>query len=159
MTTATAAPQVTTKPARKKRVPLWDNARFLCVTLVVIGHGLQRLTASSDHALMLYIFIYAFHIPAFALISGYFSKASPPGSRQMKKVITDILLPYVIMQTVWTVVQYLAEGSTSLNPTTPHWTLWFLLALALFRLVLPYLVLLRFPLLWAVIFSVGVGYL
>ena len=159
MTTATAAPQVATKPARKKRVPLWDNARFLCVTLVVIGHGLQRLTASSDHALMLYIFIYAFHIPAFALISGYFSKASPPGSRQMKKVVTDILLPYVIMQTVWTVVQYLAEGSTSLNPTTPHWTLWFLLALAIFRVILPYLVLLRWPLLWSILFSVGVGYL
>jgi len=146
-------------PPHKRRVPLWDNARFLCVALVVIGHSVQRLTGQSDHALMVYVFIYAFHMPAFAIISGYFSKASPPGSRQMRKVITDILLPYAIMQTIWTVVQYLAEGSTSLNPTTPHWTLWFLLALAVFRLVLPYLVLLRFPLLWSIVFSVGVGYL
>ncbi|MBK4347442.1 acyltransferase family protein [Lacisediminihabitans changchengi] len=163
MTSATAevSPSIAPSPApaRKRRVPLWDNARFLCVALVVIGHSVQRLTGQSDHALMVYVFIYAFHMPAFAIISGYFSKASPPGSRQMRKVITDILLPYAIMQTIWTVVQYLAEGSTSLNPTTPHWTLWFLLALAVFRLVLPYLVLLRFPLLWSIVFSVGVGYL
>lgn len=159
MTTVPGAQNALPPVAHKRRVPLWDNARFLCVMLVVIGHGVQRLTADSDHALMVYLFIYGFHMPAFAMISGYFSKASPPTSRQMKKVLTDILLPYLIMQAIWTVVQYLAEGSTSINPTTPHWTLWFLLALGIFRLVLPYLVLLRWPLLWAVLFSVGVGYL
>lgn len=146
-------------PRRKQRVPLWDNARFLCVMLVVIGHATEPLTDNSDHAMMIYIFIYAFHMPAFAIISGYFSKASPPSSRQMLKVLTDIVLPYVIMQTIWTFVQWLVEGSTSPNPTTPHWTLWFLLALAIFRLMMPYLVLIRFPLLWAVLFSIGVGYL
>ena len=150
----------TTVPsARKRRVPVWDNARFACVTLVVVGHGIQRLTGDSNNALGVYLFIYAFHMPAFAIISGYFSKASPLNSRQMKKILTDIVLPYVIMETIWSAVQFLAEGSTSINPTTPHWTLWFLLALGLFRLLLPYLVLLRMPLLWCVVFSVGVGYL
>ncbi|MHC5796915.1 acyltransferase family protein [Lacisediminihabitans sp. FW035] len=163
MTSAPTAPPAQARPAQKSaapkpRVPLWDNARFACVALVVVGHGVQRLTADNDHALVVYLFIYAFHMPAFAMISGYFSNAAPPTSRQMKRVITDILLPYVIMQTIWTVVQFLVEGSTSLNPTTPHWTLWFLLALGVFRLVLPYLVLLRYPLLWSVLFSVGVGY-
>jgi len=158
MTTAMAG-ATPRAPGRARRVPVWDNTRFVCVTLVVVGHGIQRLTSESDAALGLYLFIYAFHMPAFAIISGYFSKASPPGSRQMLKIITDILLPYVIMQAIWTGVQYLVEGSTSVNPTTPHWTLWFLLALGLFRLLLPYLALLRWPLLWAVLFSVGVGYL
>jgi fucose 4-O-acetylase-like acetyltransferase len=151
-----------TKPraaTHARRVPVWDNARFVCVTLVVVGHGNQRLTGDSDAALGAYLFIYAFHMPAFAIISGHFSKASPPTSRQMKKVLTDIVLPYAIMETIWSGVQFLVEGSTSLNPTKPHWTLWFLLALALFRLILPYLVLLRWPLLWCVAFSIGVGYL
>jgi fucose 4-O-acetylase-like acetyltransferase len=155
MTDATRPPVA----PRRRRVPVWDNARFVCVTLVVVGHGIQRLTGDSDAALGVYLFIYAFHMPAFAIISGYFSKASPPSSRQMKKVLTDIVLPYAIMETIWSGVQFLVEGSTSLNPTTPHWTLWFLLALALFRLILPYLVLLRWPLLWCIAFSVGVGYL
>jgi fucose 4-O-acetylase-like acetyltransferase len=155
MTDATRPPAA----SHRRQVPVGDNARFACVTLVVIGHGIQRLTGDSDAALGVYLFIYAFHMPAFAIISGYFSKASPPSSRQMKKVLTDIVLPYAIMETIWSGVQFLVEGSTSLNPTTPHWTLWFLLALALFRLILPYLVLLRWPLLWCIAFSVGVGYL
>ena len=141
-----------------RRVPFWDNARFVSVTLVVVGHGIQRLTSDSNNALVLYLFIYAFHMPAFAIISGYFSKASPPTTRRMKKVLTDILLPYVIMETIWTFVQFLVEGKQEFNPTNPSWTLWFLLALGIFRLVLPYLVLVRMPLLWAALLSVMVGY-
>lgn len=145
-----------TKP--RVRVPFWDNARFACIVLVVMGHAIQRQTSDSDNALSLYLFIYAFHMPAFAIVSGYFSKATPPGARQMRRVLTDIVLPYVIMQTIWSLVQWIVEGKNVFNPTEPHWTLWFLLALAIFRMVLPYLALLRLPLLWAVVFSVTVGY-
>ena len=147
-----------TAPTTRVRVPFWDNARFISVTLVVIGHGIQRLTSDSDNALVLYLFIYAFHMPAFAIISGYFSKASPPTTRRMKKVLTDILLPYFIMETIWTAVQFFVEGKQSFNPTNPSWTLWFLLALGFFRLIMPYLVLLRAPLLWGLVLSVMVGY-
>ncbi len=143
----------------KPRVPLWDNARFLCVTLVVIGHGLQRLTVDSNNALTVYLVIYAFHMPAFAIISGYFSKAAPPSAKAMKKVLTDILLPYIIMEAIWSLVQFLVEGKSEFNPSRPSWTLWFLLALAIFRLVLPYLALFRWPLLISVVLSIGVGYL
>ncbi len=144
----------------KARVPFWDNARFVCVTLVVIGHAIQRLTADSDNALILYLFIYAFHMPAFAMISGYFSKATPPGSRQMKKVLTDILLPYFIMETIWTLVQFIVEGKQEFNPTQPE-----LDALVPARARhLPAGTArtsrcVRWPLLWALVFSIGVGYL
>ena len=158
MTSAPASTPTATRTP-KPRVPFWDNARFAAVTLVVIGHGIQRLTHDSNNALVVYLFIYAFHMPAFAIISGYFSKAAPPTSQQMKRVLTDILLPYVIMETIWTLVQFLVEGKQEFNPTQPSWTLWFLLALGIFRLILPYLALVRWPLFWAVLFSVGVGYL
>lgn len=140
------------------RIPFWDNARFGTIVLVVIGHAIQRQTSDSNNALILYLFIYAFHMPAFAIISGYFSKATPPGTRQMRKVVTDILLPYLIMQFIWSAVQWIVEGDPGLNLTEPHWTLWFLLALAIFRVALPYLAMLRWPLLWAVIASIAVGY-
>ncbi|PPH54231.1 fucose 4-O-acetylase [Rathayibacter sp. AY1E2] len=139
-------------------MPLWDNARFVCVTLVVIGHGVQRLTANSDTSLIVYLTIYAFHMPAFAIISGYFSKSGAPSGRAMRRVLTDILLPYLIMETIWTLVQFLVEGKQEFNPTKPSWTLWFLLALGIFRLVLPYLALLRWPLLISVVLAVGVSY-
>ena len=146
-------------PRPKRRVPFWDNARFACIVLVVLGHATQRLTYDSDIALGLYLVVYAFHMPAFAIISGYFSKSESPSSRQMARVVTDILVPYVIFEGIWTLTKWIVEGQANPNLTEPSWTLWFLLALGIFRLVLPYLALLRWPLLWTVAISIGAGYL
>ena len=155
----TGANATTKRPGPSKRVPFWDNARFACIVLVVLGHSVQRLTYDSDIALALYLVIYAFHMPAFAIISGYFSKAGTPSHRQTARVITDILLPYVIFEGLWTLTKWIVEGDGSPNLSQPSWTLWFLLALGIFRLVLPYLALLRWPLLWTVLISIGAGYL
>ncbi|TAL45006.1 MAG: fucose 4-O-acetylase [Salinibacterium sp.] len=154
MSTATSA-----SASPKPRVAFWDNARFVAVTLVVVDHAIQRLTSSSDHALTVYLFIYAFHVPAFAVISGYFSRSGPLSNEQIKKILTHIVLPYVIMEIIWTVIQWLVEGKVGFNPSIARWTLWFLLALGIFRLVLPYLALVKWPLFWAVVLSIGVGYL
>ncbi|MEZ3159832.1 acyltransferase family protein [Microbacterium sp. BWT-B31] len=149
----------TALPRSKRRVPFWDNARFACIVLVVLGHATQRLTYDSDLARALYVVVYAFHMPAFAIISGYFSRSESPTRRQMGRVITDIIVPYVIFETLWTLTKWLVEGQADPNPTEPSWTLWFLLALGIFRLVLPYLALLRWPLVWTVVVSIGAGYL
>jgi fucose 4-O-acetylase-like acetyltransferase len=143
----------------RRRVPFWDNARFACIVLVVLGHGIQRLIYDSDISYAFYLWIYAFHMPAFALISGYFSKAASPTRKQMARVITDIVVPYVIFEGLWTLTKWLVEGRADPNLTQPAWTLWFLLALGIFRLVLPYLALLRWPLAWTLVISLGVGYL
>ncbi|WP_345802088.1 acyltransferase family protein [Microbacterium sp. AZCO] len=156
---ATPAPPPAAAGVRaKRRVPFWDNARFACIVLVVLGHATQRLTYDSDVALSLYLLVYAFHMPAFAIISGYFSKSGAPTRRQMARVLTDILLPYVIFESLWTLLKFIVEGSATPNLTKPSWTLWFLLALGIFRLVLPYLALLRWPLLWTIVISIGAGY-
>ncbi len=143
----------------RRRVPFWDNARFACIVLVVLGHAIQRLTYDSDIAMALYLVIYAFHMPAFALISGYFSKSDPPSRRQMARVITDILVPYVIFEGLWTLTKLVVEGQANPDITQPSWTLWFLLALGIFRVILPYLALLRWPLAWALGISIIAGYL
>jgi len=98
-------------------------------------------------------------MPAFALISGYFSKSDAPTRRRMARVITDIVVPYIIFEGLWTLTKWIVEGRANPNITQPSWTLWFLLALAIFRLVLPYLALLRWPLVWALVVSIGAGYL
>jgi fucose 4-O-acetylase-like acetyltransferase len=157
--TENGVPPTTASVRVRRRVPFWDNARFACIVLVVLGHAVQRLTYDSDIALGLYLLVYAFHMPAFAIISGYFSKSDSPNRRQMARVITDILVPYVIFEGLWTLTKWIVEGSANPNLTEPSWTLWFLLALGIFRLVLPYLALLRWPLLWTVLISIGAGYL
>ncbi|MEL5991419.1 acyltransferase family protein [Microbacterium phosphatis] len=156
---STPSPATGSAPRPKRRVPYWDNARFACIVLVVLGHAVQRLTYDSDIAYAMYLVIYAFHMPAFAIISGYFSKSDPPSRRQMARIITDILLPYLIFEALWWLTKTLVEGHADPNLTKPSWTLWFLLALGIFRLILPYLALLRWPLLWTIVISVGAGYL
>lgn len=152
-------PDATTPAPAKTRLPFWDNARFAAIVLVVFGHAIQRLTYDSDAAEALYLLVYAFHMPLFALVSGYFSSAEEPTRRRMARVITDLVAPYLIFEAIWTLVQLFATGRTNLDPAQPAWTLWFLLALALFRLVLPYLALLRGPFWWALGISIVAGYL
>ncbi len=156
--TAADAPTPPARPARQ-RTPFWDNARFACIVLVVIGHAIQRQTGESDAAYGVYLLVYAFHMPAFAIISGYFSKSGAPNAPQMARVLTDIVIPYVIFDALWGLIEWALTGRGDPNLTKPSWTLWFLLALAIFRLVLPYLALLKWPLLWTVVISVAVGYL
>jgi fucose 4-O-acetylase-like acetyltransferase len=69
----------------KARLPLWDNARFTAITLVVVGHAILRLIDGSDTSYGVYLVIYAFHVPVFVLVSGYFAKSSPPGAKQLKR--------------------------------------------------------------------------
>jgi fucose 4-O-acetylase-like acetyltransferase len=144
---------------RTTRVPLWDNARFVAITLVVVGHAILKLIAESDVSYGVYLFIYAFHVPVFVAVAGYFAKSDAPGPKQLRRLITDLVLPYLIFEAIWTGIHWVLDGRPRIDFTTPSWTLWFLLALAMWRVALPYLALLRFPLLISIALSVASGYL
>ena len=57
---------------RKERIFLYDNYRAVLMCLVVIGHSADSLTSSSDVCKSIFVFIYAFHMPAFLFLSGMF---------------------------------------------------------------------------------------
>jgi fucose 4-O-acetylase-like acetyltransferase len=146
-------------PAGKSRVPLWDNARFVAVVLVVIGHATLKMISGSDPAYSVYLFVYLFHIPVFVAVSGYFARATPPGVPQLKRLFTDLVVPYVVFETIWSGIHWAISGKLKLDYTTAWWTLWFLLALCIWRVVLPYLVILRYPLAISIVLAIGAGYL
>ena len=50
------------------RIALWDNLKFILITLVVAGHFADQLTDYSSIYSSIYLFIYAFHMPLFILI-------------------------------------------------------------------------------------------
>lgn len=150
-------PVAAVKP--RTRTPYWDNARFAAIVLVIVGHATLKLISASDIAYSLYLFVYVFQVPAFVLISGYFAKATPPGVPQLKRLFTDLVVPYLIFETIWSCIHWAISGTLKLDYTTAWWTLWFLLALCIWRVVLPYLVILRYPLLISILLSVGAGYL
>lgn len=143
--------------AAKPRVPYWDNAKWIAIALVVIGHTVQPLASQNDIGQAPYLLIYAFHMPLFGVVSGYFTTDAPT-PRHYARVVTDLLVPYLLFEAIWSIIRSLLTGRWTFDPTTASWTLWFLLALAAFRVLLPVLARVRWPLAWVVAAAVLVGY-
>ena len=85
------------------------NMKLVLIFLVVFGHLIEPM----GH--WLYRAIYAFHMPAFAMLSGLFS------GNKRTAMVQRLLLWYTAMQTVAVVL-----GKTSI--LTPYWHLWYLLS-------------------------------
>jgi hypothetical protein len=64
--------------AAAERDPFFDNAKYLAIVLVAMGHSWEPLQAGSRTVEALYITVYAFHMPAFIIISGCFSRGFEP---------------------------------------------------------------------------------
>lgn len=146
-------PEKAEKAAKTPRDPLLDNARAILIALVVVGHTIE----SNDNAYLdiLYTWIYSFHMPAFVAISGFLCRSYRNEPRQVSRLLTGMLLPYLIFQVIHSIESDLLDG----NPITvslwhPAWTLWFLLALTFWRVFSPILRSLRYPLVFAVAISV-----
>lgn len=60
----------------KHRTAIWDNAKFLMITLVVIGHFANVFYRESNMCQAIYLFIYAFHIPVLFLSPDFFSRGT-----------------------------------------------------------------------------------
>jgi fucose 4-O-acetylase-like acetyltransferase len=126
------------------RDPYFDNTRAVLITLVVVGHAVARArTGTADG---LYTWIYLFHMPAFALVSGYLARRFTATPRECRRLVTGLLVPYLIFDVLHAVLGWAAEGEPlRLSIFQPAFTLWFLLALIAWRLVVPVLRVLRWP--------------
>lgn len=71
----TAPAQTAAPGAKKQRDALFDNAKFLAIVLVATAHAWEPLMDGSRTTRALYMFVYTFHMPAFIVISGYFSRS------------------------------------------------------------------------------------
>lgn len=151
---ATSAPPAdSAKPAKKPRDPLLDNARAILIALVVVGHTIE--SNDNPHLDVLYTWIYSFHMPAFVAISGFLCRSYRNEPRQISRLLTGMLLPYLIFQVIHSVEGDLLDGDPiSVSLWHPAWTLWFLLALTFWRVFSPVLRSLRYPLVFAVAISV-----
>lgn len=156
---ATTAPEATASspaaPALKTRIALWDNARFVLIVLVVIGHAISTVRTDSELGFALYAYIYLFHMPAMILLSGLFSKSEV--SPKAIKSTVQLLAVWLIWEGIWALIRFFVEGKTPGQSflVTPAWTLWFIVTLITMRIALPYIARLRHPL----IFSTAVALL
>jgi fucose 4-O-acetylase-like acetyltransferase len=138
-----------------------DNVKGTLIILVVVGHAIEPLTAaklSSD----VYFFIYLFHMPAFVLLCGYFSRRWAMDVRHLHGLLTDLLVPYVIfgtftnVETAWLENKWTAAQLFSL--LDPPVVMWFLLALLVWRVSSPLWRLLKAPVAMVVAVCVSVAF-
>lgn len=116
------------KKSNSERIPYWDNLKGILIFLVVFGHFLWGYMEWGLGGDILY-FIYIFHMPAFAFVSGYLSKSdnSRSGQSLMKLAVTYIIFNLALMT-----VSSAAFGS-SFSLLTPSYSAWFLLSLLVWR--------------------------
>ena len=70
----------------KTRDYLFDNYKALLSILVIIGHFILPCYDNNILVYTVKYVIYAFHMPAFIFISGYFSKKDAPWQKSFQKV-------------------------------------------------------------------------
>lgn len=123
--------------SKTNRSRYFDNAKLVLIFLVVFGHVISPLKDRDGVLFTLYTIIYFFHMPAFVMISGYFSK----GFRKkgyFVKIIKKVLLPYLIFQFIYSLFYFFngREDSIRFDIFHPHWSLWFLLSLFFWNVML-----------------------
>jgi fucose 4-O-acetylase-like acetyltransferase len=144
-------------PPRTTRDPWFDNAKMALVTLVVIGHSWTLLPqgAVNDH---LYDFLYAWHIPAFVLVTGYLSRSFDWSGRRLWQLVRTVLVPYLLFECLLALFRVYVGGEKLEDLfQDPHWPMWYLSALFIWRLLTPVFRPLWGGLVAAVVISLAAG--
>lgn len=123
----------------KRRSAYWDNVKVLLIFLVVLGHyfgyGFVYGDLSGGRWLIpngIYGFVYMFHMPLFAFVSGFFSKNT---EKCCKRAVGEYLIPYLAFNTLCVGMNRLLLGVPLVNPVTnPYNHMWYLFALFFWRL-------------------------
>ncbi|MEU6282737.1 acyltransferase family protein [Streptomyces sp. NPDC047028] len=135
------------RPGRQ-RDAFFDNAKYLTIMLVAIGHTWATVKTGNRTLQAAYDVVYTFHMPAFIIISGYFSRSFDLRPDRLKRLITGVLAPYVIFETAYSLFRIYAGRSDDHNISVlnPYYLTWFLCALFIWRLTAPVWRLVRHPL-------------
>ncbi|WP_328871872.1 acyltransferase family protein [Streptomyces sp. NBC_00287] len=143
----------------RTRDPWWDNARFVSAALIVVLHSIGSLMSRHDTLAVYHVGTWAFRVPLFVILAGVFSSGGPLGPRQLRTLLRNIALPALIFSLLFSLESYALGRPFKLHITELPWTLWFLMALFFWRLLLPLVVQLRHPLLVTTVVALAVGYI
>jgi fucose 4-O-acetylase-like acetyltransferase len=156
--TATRGTAAASGSAATARDPFFDNAKFLLIVLVVLGHNWFPTIHEAPLAKAAYVLVYTFHIPAFALVCGIFSRGFEGRPEQVRKLVTTVLVPYFIFDALYAVeAAWLSHKALHFDVATPIYVCWFLLALFVWRLTAPLWRAVRFPIAVALAVSLVAG--
>ena len=118
-----------------------DNTKFFLITMVIWGHVLSNL-CEGELCHGVDSFIYAFHMPLFIFISGYFTKVQD--SKKFWKATSRLFETLIIFDVIHVIIR-IAAGKIVVGEETfwtafysPQWSLWYLLSLISWRIMIYY---------------------
>ncbi len=111
------------------RSTYWDTIKGILIFLVVLGH---TGTALGDKLLSV---IYAFHMPAFVFVSGYFSRKKPYS--EYTKNVRRLIIIYLVFDAAYIALDLiLGSRITTARLLSPSFALWYILCLIYWRAIL-----------------------
>ena len=137
------------------------NLRFALIVSVVVAAGIEPLTGRFDALATVYLWIYTFHMPLFAFVTGYFARHNLQG-RAGAKALLAIAVQYVVFQSLYSALDaalfHAADDGRSFF--MPYLMLWFLAAHFGWRLLtkLTEAWRVRYPLLLSLAIGIAAGY-
>ncbi len=134
----------------KKRYAYWDNIKGILILLVIFGHLLMCVENTFPNKAIMCA-IYLFHMPAFIFISGFFSKSEHSRSFEaiLKLGVAFFLLNTVFM--LWRTATF--DEIPSL--TAPYYSAWYLLALIIWRITVPYFAKVKYIMFYLIILALS----
>ncbi|MFE3514252.1 acyltransferase family protein [Streptomyces sp. NPDC059166] len=144
----TAPARAGTAAPAKRRDAYFDNVKYIAIVLVAVAHAWEPVMDGSRATRALYMIVYTFHMPAFILVSGYFSRSFDMSASKVKRLVTGVVVPYVFFETAYSLFKRFAGGDGDMPITLldPFFLTWFLIALFIWRVTTPIWQSLRHPL-------------
>ncbi len=132
---------------KDNRIYYFDNLRAILIVLVVFGHLIEPLLDDSVYR-DLYRFVYSFHMPLFAYVSGVFSKKI--SLKGIGNLVYKVIFYQILFAITFGLAIHFAGYQTAVESTlkissplqvvalilTPIWLLWYLVSLILWKLLL-----------------------
>ena len=117
------------------RDPFFDNAKILLMLFVVLGH---ILSIGLKHKINVVVFewIYTFHMPLFVFITGYFTKIT--NNKKYWQGLFRFIETFGIFTIIHVIISYLQGVTINIEKilTVPKFALWYLLSLIWWRVML-----------------------
>lgn len=106
-----------------------------------------------------YAWVYLFHMPAFILLSGYFSRSFTGRPDQTARLVSCVLVPYIAFECIYSVFrsEVLGQRHVDISLLNAWYAGWFLVALFIWRLTSPLWKAVRWPFAVAVLVSLLSG--
>lgn len=111
-----------------KREYYYDNLKLLLIFMVLLGHFCEISVSATVYGRMIKFFIYVFHMPLFAFISGLFCNCTI--FEKVRRRSVGYCLVYIFMKMLETFLVFVLRGGWSFSLVNEGGVPWFMLAMS-----------------------------